>query len=71
MREEALVGVWEDDALLHHFSHHFFVIKMMFDAFYFLIVFMSLAGKGHEDYQEIKGVKHHFDDKEVVREMMQ
>ncbi len=29
-----------------------------------------IAGKGHEDYQEIKGVKHHFDDKEVVREMM-
>ena len=26
-----------------------------------------LAGKGHEDYQEIKGVKHHFDDKEVIR----
>ena len=26
-----------------------------------------IAGKGHEDYQEIKGVKHHFDDKEVVR----
>ena len=27
------------------------------------------AGKGHEDYQEIKGVKHHFDDREVVREI--
>lgn len=26
-----------------------------------------VAGKGHEDYQEIKGVKHHFDDKEVLR----
>lgn len=26
-----------------------------------------IAGKGHEDYQDIKGVKHHFDDKEVVR----
>lgn len=25
-----------------------------------------IAGKGHEDYQEIKGVKHHFDDKEEV-----
>ena len=30
-----------------------------------------IAGKGHEDYQEIKGVKHHFDDKEVVREIFQ
>ena len=28
-----------------------------------------IAGKGHEDYQEIQGVKHHFDDHEVVREM--
>lgn len=28
-----------------------------------------VAGKGHENYQEVKGVKHHFDDKEVVREM--
>lgn len=27
-----------------------------------------IAGKGHEDYQEIKGVKHHFDDHEIVRE---
>lgn len=28
-----------------------------------------IAGKGHEKYQEIKGVKYAFDDKEVVREM--
>lgn len=25
-----------------------------------------VAGKGHENYQEIKGVKHHFDDKEEI-----
>lgn len=25
-----------------------------------------VAGKGHENYQEIKGVKHHFDDKEIL-----
>ena len=30
-----------------------------------------VAGKGHEDYQEIKGVKHHFDDKEVIREIFE
>lgn len=29
-----------------------------------------VAGKGHEDYQEIKGVKHHFDDREVVAEVL-
>ena len=28
-----------------------------------------VAGKGHEDYQEIKGVKHHFDDREKLREI--
>lgn len=28
-----------------------------------------VAGKGHEDYQEINGVKHHFDDREVVKEV--
>lgn len=28
-----------------------------------------VAGKGHENYQEIKGVKHHFDDHEVLREI--
>ena len=28
-----------------------------------------VAGKGHEDYQDIKGVKHHFDDKEVILEV--
>lgn len=28
-----------------------------------------VAGKGHETYQEINGVKHHFDDKEVINEL--
>jgi UDP-N-acetylmuramoyl-L-alanyl-D-glutamate--2,6-diaminopimelate ligase len=30
-----------------------------------------IAGKGHEKYQDIKGVKNHFDDKEVVTEMFE
>ncbi len=29
-----------------------------------------IAGKGHEDYQIIKGVKHHFDDHEIVSQMI-
>ncbi|MDR0977377.1 MAG: UDP-N-acetylmuramoyl-L-alanyl-D-glutamate--2,6-diaminopimelate ligase [Prevotellaceae bacterium] len=29
-----------------------------------------VAGKGHEDYQEIKGVKHHFDDREEIRNII-
>lgn len=28
-----------------------------------------VAGKGHETYQEIKGVKHHFDDREVLADI--
>jgi UDP-N-acetylmuramoyl-L-alanyl-D-glutamate--2,6-diaminopimelate ligase len=28
-----------------------------------------VAGKGHEDYQEVKGVKHHFDDKEILHDI--
>ncbi len=30
-----------------------------------------IAGKGHEKYQEIKGVRNHFDDKEVVRDFFE
>ena len=30
-----------------------------------------VAGKGHENYQEVKGVKHHFDDKEVLRDIFE
>lgn len=30
-----------------------------------------IAGKGHEKYQDINGVKHHFDDKEVLEEMFE
>ncbi|SHI98690.1 UDP-N-acetylmuramoylalanyl-D-glutamate--2,6-diaminopimelate ligase [Cruoricaptor ignavus] len=29
-----------------------------------------VAGKGHENYQEINGVKHHFDDKEVIEDLL-
>jgi UDP-N-acetylmuramoyl-L-alanyl-D-glutamate--2,6-diaminopimelate ligase len=29
-----------------------------------------IAGKGHETYQEIEGVKHHFDDKEIINEQL-
>lgn len=30
-----------------------------------------VAGKGHENYQEVNGVKNHFDDKEVMEEMFE
>ena len=31
---------------------------------------LLVAGKGHENYQEINHVKHHFDDTEVVKEFL-
>ncbi|WP_439555698.1 UDP-N-acetylmuramoyl-L-alanyl-D-glutamate--2,6-diaminopimelate ligase [Dyadobacter sp.] len=30
-----------------------------------------IAGKGHENYQDVKGVKHHFDDKEILLEVFE
>jgi UDP-N-acetylmuramoyl-L-alanyl-D-glutamate--2,6-diaminopimelate ligase len=30
-----------------------------------------IAGKGHEEYQEIKGIRYHFDDREIVREIFE
>jgi UDP-N-acetylmuramoyl-L-alanyl-D-glutamate--2,6-diaminopimelate ligase len=32
---------------------------------------LLIAGKGHEKYQEINGVKHPFDDKEVLKDMFE
>jgi len=32
---------------------------------------LLIAGKGHEKYQEIKGVKYEFDDKKVMKEMFE
>ena len=58
------------------------IVKMVYDRFQDDVVFtpyykdgdsvkkgdvILIAGKGHEDYQDIKGVKHHFDDKEEVK----
>lgn len=31
---------------------------------------LLIAGKGHEDYQIVQGVKHHYSDQEVVREIL-
>ena len=31
---------------------------------------IELAGKGHEDYQEIKGVKYHMDEREIIADIL-
>ena len=31
---------------------------------------LLILGKGHEDYQEIKGVKHHFDEREIIKSIL-
>ena len=30
-----------------------------------------LAGKGHEDYQEIRGVKYHMDEREIINDIIE
>jgi len=30
-----------------------------------------IAGKGHEKYQEIKGVRYPFDDKQIIKDLME
>jgi UDP-N-acetylmuramoyl-L-alanyl-D-glutamate--2,6-diaminopimelate ligase len=30
---------------------------------------LLIAGKGHETYQEVNGVRHHFDDREIIKEI--
>ena len=34
-------------------------------------VIIVLAGKGHETYQEIMGVKHHMDEREIVAQILE
>ena len=52
------------------------VIENRLDAIKFALLnaqendIIILAGKGHEDYQEINGEKHHFDEKEIVDELL-
>ncbi len=52
------------------------VIENRLDAIKFALLnaqendIIILAGKGHEDYQQINGEKHHFDEKEIVDELL-
>ena len=54
----------------------YFVVPNRKDAIRFCIQnaqdgdIIVLAGKGHEDYQEIKGVKHHMDERELISEIL-
>ncbi len=64
--EEIKSGIPQDFAALHTITDRRSAIKTALkNALPGDIVL--IAGKGHEDYQEIDGVKHHFDDREEVR----
>jgi UDP-N-acetylmuramoyl-L-alanyl-D-glutamate--2,6-diaminopimelate ligase len=76
-RDEVPEMILEDILLGLHGKDHVtatpdrrLAIKMALDALEENEVLLIL-GKGDEDYQEIKGVKHHFDDREVVRELLE
>ena len=66
--EEILVGLRGKESVTATPDRRL-AIKMALDALEKDEVLLIL-GKGDEDYQEIKGVKHHFDDREVVRELL-
>ncbi|GIT98758.1 UDP-N-acetylmuramoyl-L-alanyl-D-glutamate--2,6-diaminopimelate ligase [Sulfurovum sp. TSL1] len=75
-RDEVPEMILEDILLGLHGKDHVtatpdrrLAIKMALDALGENEVLLIL-GKGDEDYQEIKGVKHPFDDREVVRELL-
>ncbi len=75
-RDEVPEMILEDILLGLHGKDHVtatpdrkLAIKMALDALEENEVLLIL-GKGDEDYQEIKGVKHSFDDREVVRELL-
>ena len=68
---------WEDEkeimkAILNGASKNYEVIYDRYDAIKEGVrmlkdnMILMILGKGHEDYQEINGVKHHFDDKETI-----
>ena len=76
-RDEVPEMILEDILLGLHGKDHVtatpdrrLAIKMALDALEENEVLLIL-GKGDEDYQEIKGVKYPFDDREVVRELLQ
>ena len=66
--EDILVGLHGKDGVTATPDRKL-AIKMALDALEENEVLLIL-GKGDEDYQEIKGVKHPFDDREVVRELL-
>ena len=66
--EDILVGLYGKDGVTATPDRRL-AIKMALDALEENEVLLIL-GKGDEDYQEIKGVKHPFDDGEVVRELL-
>jgi len=67
--EDILLGLYGKDHVTATPDRRL-AIKMALDALQENEVLLIL-GKGDEDYQEIKGVKHPFDDRKVVRELLE
>jgi len=66
--EDILVGLRGKDGVVATPDRRL-AIKMAIDSLEGNEVLLIL-GKGDEDYQEVKGMKHHFDDREVARELL-
>jgi len=66
--EDILVGLRGKDGVVATPNRRL-AIKMAIDSLEGDEILLIL-GKGDEDYQEVKGVKHHFDDREVVLEIL-
>ncbi|SFV59017.1 UDP-N-acetylmuramoylalanyl-D-glutamate--2,6-diaminopimelate ligase [hydrothermal vent metagenome] len=66
--EDILVGLRGKDGVVATPDRRL-AIKMALDSLEDNEVLLIL-GKGDEDYQEVKGIKHHFDDREVARELL-
>lgn len=76
-RFEDVLDIIEDIKIgMHKTDGEYVVIPNRIDAIRYCIEngqkgdIIVLAGKGHEDYQEIKGVKYHLDERDVIADIL-
>lgn len=66
--DDAMAGFTKDGTVIRITDRHEAITNAIRNAGASTIIL--IAGKGHEAYQEVKGVRHHFDDREVAREAL-